>query len=503
MAGAVTDVLATLRRELAQIADLGVAARVLEWDQLVMMPSGGAETRAEGLSTIQRVVHDLFTRDEIGELLEQARPLEAELDPDSDDACLIAVTRRDWEKAVRVPSDLRAEMTKLASEGMEAWAKARAADDFAAFRPWLDRTLELKHRYIECFPPSEDPYDVLLDDFEPQMRTAEVRRVFDRLKPALRDLVAEAPPEDPEPFITGSYPREMQHELSVAVMHAFGADEQHFRLDPTVHPFCVSFATRDVRLTTRYSEDDLHGNSLFSTMHEAGHGLYEHGVDPSLDRSPLATGCSSALHESQSRLWENVIGRSLPFWRWFYPQFRDGFAGTLAGVPLEDFHRAINRARPSFVRVDADETTYGLHIILRFELEQELLFGGLSTADLPEAWNARLQELLGVRPPNDRLGCLQDVHWSGGMFGYFPTYQLGNVLSVQIWERLVTDIPDAYDQVEQGSFAAIHEWLREHLYRHGRKFTPAVTIERVAGGPIDPEPYLRYLANKNSSLARA
>ncbi|HKX48274.1 MAG TPA: carboxypeptidase M32, partial [Gaiellaceae bacterium] len=323
------------------------------------------------------------------------------------------------------------------------------------------------------------------------------------LRPALQELAAQAGAEESEPYVTGPYPRETQHELSLVVARAFGASEESFRLDPTVHPFCISFATQDVRLTTRYAEDDLHGSSIFSTMHEVGHGLYEHGGDAALDRTPLATGCSSALHESQSRLWENVIGRSLPFWRWFYPQFRDGFANVLADIPLERFHRTINRPRPSLIRVDADETTYGLHIILRFELEQRLLFGGLATTDLPEAWNARLEELVGIRPPNDRLGCLQDVHWSAGLFGYFPTYQLGNVLSVQIWERLLADIPDAYEQVERGEFGEIHAWLREHLYRHGRKFTPAATIERVAGAPIDPEPYLRYLADKNASLAAA
>lgn len=498
-----SDALTQLRAELARVADLAIAARVLEWDQLVMMPRGGAGTRAEGLATLDRLAHELFVRDQIGELLDRLDPEVADLDPDSDDACLVAVTRRDWEKARRVPAELRGELTKLASEGMEAWAEARANDDYASFRPWLDRTLELKHRYVACFPPADDPYDLLLDDFEPGMRTEEVRRVFGRLEPALRELVAAAGDEEPEPFVAGPYPREVQHELSVEVVRAFGAGEDSFRLDPTVHPFCLSFGSQDIRLTTRYAEDDLHASSLFSTMHEAGHGLYEHGGDPALDRTPLATGCSSALHESQSRLWENVVGRSLPFWRWLYPRFRDAFGDALADVPLERFHRAINRPRPSFIRVDADETTYGLHIILRFSLEQELLFGGLSTADLPEAWNARMEELVGVRPPNDRLGCLQDVHWSGGMFGYFPTYQLGNVLSAQIWERLAHDLPDAYEQVEQGSFGAIHEWLREHLYRHGRKFTPAVMIERLVGGPIDPEPYLRYLADKNASLAAA
>jgi carboxypeptidase Taq len=326
--------------------------------------------------------------------------------------------------------------------------------------------------------------------------------VFDRLEPALRELVEATDPEEDEAFLTGPYSEPMQHELSLAVIRAFGAEDEFFRLDSTVHPFCTSFSTRDVRLTTRYAEDDLHASSIFSTMHEAGHGLYERGGDAALDRTPLATGCSSALHESQSRLWENVIGRSLPFWRWFYPQFRDGFA-VLADVPLEAFHRAVNRPRPSLIRVDADETTYGLHIILRFGLEQELLFGGLETKDLPERGDDGMAELVGIRPPDDRRGCLQDVHWAAGLFGYFPTYQLGNVLSAQIWERLTGDLPDAYAQIEQGSFGELYEWLRERLYRHGRKFTPSETILRVAGGPIDPEPYLRYLADKNASLAPA
>jgi carboxypeptidase Taq len=499
----VSDALTELRRELAQITDLRTAARVLEWDQLVMMPRGGATARGDHLATVGRLAHELLVRDEIGDLLERAAAEVDGVDPDLDAACLVSVARRDWEKARRVPPDLHAEMTKLASEAVEAWTIARADDDYASFRPWLDRTLELKRRYVECFPPADDPYDPLLDDFERGMRTDEVRRVFDRLEPALRELVLAAGEEDDEPFVTGPYPQPAQHELSVAVIRAFGAEEANFRLDSTVHPFCTSFSTQDVRLTTRYAEDDLHASSIFSTMHEAGHGLYEHGGDPALDRTPLATGCSSALHESQSRLWENVIGRSLEFWRWFYPQFRDGFANVLADVPLETFHRAVNRPRPSLIRVDADETTYGLHIIIRFGLEQELLFGSLDTKDLPEAWNTRMEELVGILPPNDRTGCLQDVHWAAGLFGYFPTYQLGNVLSVQIWERLLSDVPDAYAQIERGAFGEIYEWLREHLYRYGRKFTPVDTIERVAGGPIDPGPYLRYLAHKNASLAAA
>ena len=432
------DALTTLRGELGEIADLTTAARALEWDQLVMMPAGGSSTRADTLATLHELAHELFVRDEIGELLDELAPLEAELDPESDDACLIAVTRRDWEKASRVPTELTAELTKLASEGMDAWAKARAENDYASFRPWLDRTLELKHRYIACFPTTDDPYDVLLDDFERGMRTDEVRIVFDRLKPALRELVAAAPDDAPEPFLEGPYAREAQHELSVVVARAFGASEQHFRLDPTVHPFCMSLSTRDVRLTTRYAENDLHGNSLFSTMHEVGHGLYEHGGD-SAARPDAAR---NRLLVRAARVPEPALGERdrplAPVLALVLPAVPGRLRRTSSPTSRSSGSTGRSTARsPRFIRVDADETTYGLHIILRFELEQELLSGRLSTADLPEAWNTTLEELLGITPPNDRLGCLQDVHWSGGMFGYFPTYQLGNVLSVQIWERLL------------------------------------------------------------------
>lgn len=495
-----SDALTQLKSRLKDISDLGMAGRLLEWDQYVMMPPTGGEARAEHVATVHRIAHEMFTDDALGELLEAARATEASLDPESDDACLIRVTRQDWEKARRIPSELQAEMSRHSSASIEAWVGARQESNFAAFKPFLDRTLELKHEYIACFDPVE-PYDALLDDFESGMETSEVRRVFSRLEPELRALVESAPPEAEESFSRAHYPRAAQEELSFEIARAFGLGEGSFRLDPTAHPFCMSLGARDIRLTTRYAEDDLSGTSLFSTMHETGHGVYEHGVSATLDNTPLASGCSSILHESQSRLWENVIGRSLPFWRWFYPRVQSAFPDALAGVSPERFQRAVNVVRPSLIRVDADETTYGLHIILRFELEQALLFGGLETADLPEAWNARMRDLLGVEVPDDARGCLQDVHWAGGMFGYFPTYQLGNVVSAQIWDRLLLDIPDAYDQIEQGGFDEIHTWLRERLYALGRKFTPAETIARVAGGPIDPEPYLAYLRDKSTALA--
>jgi carboxypeptidase Taq len=392
-------------------------------------------------------------------------------------------------------------MMKLSSEAMEAWVDARARSDYASFRPWLDRTLELKRRYIDCFEPEADPYDVVLDDFEPGMRTEEVRAVFDRLKEVLPRLLEEAAAAGDEAVIRGPFPVEAQREVSLQLLRAWGFDDASWRLDPTVHPFCSSSGSHDIRLTTRYAEHDL--TSLFTAMHEMGHGLYERGVGESLERTPLGTGCSSALHESQSRLWENVVGRSLPFWRWFYPRLQAAFPDALGEVELDRFHRSVNTVRRSFIRVDADEATYGLHIILRFELEQELLAGTLSTADLPEAWNARFRESVGIDVPADSQGVLQDVHWSGGAFGYFPTYQLGNVVSVQIWEQANAALPGLDEQIERGEFAGLAEWLRETVYRHGRKFTPQEMLERVVGGPIDAEPYIRYLESKFGSAVAA
>jgi len=459
-----------------------------------MMPPAGAAVRAERVATLERVAHERFVDDRIGELVEALRDLEESLPYDSDDACLIRVTRRDWEKASRIPADLAAAQTKAASEGMEAWVAARATNDYAAFRPWLDVHLELKREVIACSEPADDPYDVLLDDYEAGTTTAEVEAVFDRLREELVPLIAAADGTGGESLGPGPFPEEGQRAIGLAAMTAFGFDHASFRLDSAVHPFCSSFATTDIRVTTRYDESDL--ESLFSCMHEVGHGLYERGVSPSLERTTLASGCSSGLHESQSRLWENVVGRSLPFCRWIQPQLVATFPDVLAGLTPERLHRAINRVQPSFIRVDADEVTYGLHIIIRFELERELIAGTLTTADLPEAWNARFDEYLGLAVGDDRLGVLQDVHWSCGAFGYFPTYQLGNVMSVQIWEAARAALPGLEDGFEQGDFSALGTWVRENLYALGRKLTPKETLERVAGAPLDPEPYLAYLRGK-------
>jgi carboxypeptidase Taq len=488
--------LAELRRLLGEVSDLRSAQAVLDWDQMVMMPPAGAAVRAHRLETLERIAHERFTDDRIGELVTELGDLEASLPYDSDDASLIRVTRRDWEKARRIPAELAAAQAKAASEGMEAWVVARENDDYASFRPWLDRHLDLKRQVVACFDPADDPYDVLLDDYEPGTTTAEVEAVFARLREALVPLIAATAGTGGDGLGAGPFPEEGQRAIGLAAMTAFGFDMDAFRLDTTVHPFCSSFGTSDIRVTTRYDEGDL--ESLYSCMHEIGHGLYERGVSPTLERTPLASGCSSGLHESQSRLWENVVGRSLPFCRWIQPQLAATFPAALGGLTVEGLYRAVNRVQPSFIRVDADEVTYGLHIILRFELERELLAGTLSTADLPEAWNARFEEYLGLPVPENRLGVLQDVHWSCGLFGYFPTYQLGNVMSVQIWEAAQAALPGLAEQFERGDFSALGTWLRENLYALGRKLTPKETLARVAGGPIDPEPYLAYLRAKHA-----
>ena len=491
-----------LKSRLAEIHDLRRAQEVLFWDQTVMMPPGGGPVRGAQLTTLDRVAHERFVDPAIGRLLDGLGSYEESLDYDSDDASLIRTTRRDWEKARRVPADLAAEMVGAAADAHDVWAKAREENDYPTFLPHLERALELKRRYIDCFEGYAEPYDVLLDDYEPGMKTEEVRAVFEELKTALVPLIAEvASTDDDDEFMKGPYAIDSQHALSLRVIEEFGFDPQFFRLDLTVHPFAASSGTQDIRLTTRYTENDL--TSIFTAMHECGHGLYEHGISQTLERTPLCCGVSSALHESQSRLWENIVGRSRPFWNHFYPQVQAAFPDTLGDVEQEAFYRAINRVKPSYIRVDADEATYNLHVILRFELEQELIDGTIALKDLPEAWNSRFEQYLGVPIPSDTVGVLQDVHWSGGSFGYFPTYSLGNIVSVQIWDKAQAAMPDLAAQFEAGEFGDLHTWLRSNLYALGRKFTPQETLQRVVGGPIDAKPYIRYLKEKLGALAAA
>ena len=485
-----------LRARLAEVYDLNKAATLLVWDQRVMMPPGGAQARADALGTVSRLTQERFVDDEVGRLLEELRGLEESSDYDSFEASLIRTTRREYEKATRVPPELVGEARRASALGLSAWGPAKEQSDFEQLRPHLEAQLELRHRYVDCFPPADETYDVLLDDYEPLMKTAEVRAVFDDLKQELVPLIEEiADAGDVEDsFLRGDFDPATQREVGLEIVRAFGYTDDEWRLDETAHPFMTTPGAGDIRLTSNFRPHDL--SSLFANMHEFGHGVYEWGVDRSLARTPLHGGVSLAVHESQSRTWENLVGRSRSFWRWFYPRLQQAFPAQLGSVDEETFYRAVNKVHPSLIRIDADEVTYNLHIILRFELEQDLIDGRLEVTDLPDAWNGRMSEYLGVDVPDDARGVLQDMHWAGGAMGYFPTYALGNVISVQIWERALEELGDLDERFERGEFGDLREWLREHLYSMGSKFTPQETIERVTGSRIDAKPYLRYLREK-------
>jgi carboxypeptidase Taq len=459
------------------------------------MPPAGAEQRAQQRATVERMAHERFVDDRVGELLDAAEP-ESPLDED-----LLRVTRRDFDKACRVPASLVSELVHAAATGHQAWTKAHAASEFAPFEPFLRRNIELRRRYIACFPEAQRPYDALLDDFEPGMRTAEAEDVLGRLRDGLIPLLAAAAPPDDAIMHGAPFDVDAQRRFVETVLRQIGVDDERWRLDVAVHPFAAPVGLGDVRLTTRYAPDDL--DALYSSLHEFGHGLYEAAIDPALARTPLQGGVSSAVHESQSRMWENMVGRSAGFWRWAFPQLQAAFPERFAGRTWPDVHRAVNAVRRSPIRVTADEVTYGLHIALRFELELELFEGGLDPADLPAAWNERMRAYLGIDVSDDAHGVLQDVHWAEGLFGYFPTYALGTVIAGQLWARITADIPDLDERFARGEFGALRDWLADRVHRHGRRLTPTELVARAAGGSLDPEPYLRYLRAKLGVAAGA
>ena len=487
-----------LLRRLGEISDLQRATGLLVWDQETKMPPLGAPARADQLATLARLAHDRATAPELGSLCEELREFEESSEPDSFEASVVRVARRDYEKRRRVPSDLRAELTRAGSLGYGAWLEARDAADFEILRPHLERRIALTQEYVACHEPYEDPYDPLLDDHERGMRTADLATIFARLKDELVPLVAGIRDPVDDSCLYGDFEQERQREFSLEVMARWGMDDQAWRLDDTVHPFAVSLSDSDIRLTTRFDADNLGG--ILSCLHEFGHGIYERQLDARFFRTPLQEGTSSSFHESQSRLWENVVGRRLSTWSFFYPRLLEMFPAQLAAVPLGEFHRALNRVAPSVLRVEADEVTYSLHIVLRFELEREMLAGTVTPSDLPEAFDAKLREYLGVEPANIVDGVLQDVHWSDSNFGYFPTYALGNVISVQLWDRATSELGDLDREFERGEFGSLREWLREHVHRWGRTFEPADLLERIVGGPLDAEPYLAYLRAKVAAL---
>ncbi len=487
------DPLQELKERLGEVTDLNKVARLLSWDQQTMMPSAGTGHRADQAATVQRLTHERLTDPAVGRLLDELQPLEESLDPDSDDAALIGLARRDYEKSVRVPASLRAEMARAAAQARPVWVKAKAESDFRSFLPSLERIVELKLEYVDCVADgAAERYDVLLDDYEPQTTTAEVRTLFEELKTPLVELIAALRDRDvDDAFLHGDYPPDRQQALAHEVIELFGHRPDSWRLDPTEHPFASGPGRDDVRITTNYHPDSL--ESLFSTMHEYGHGLYNHQLPQHLERLPTGQSCSLGIHESQSRLWENLVGRSLPFWRLFYPRLQGAYPEQLRGVDVDRFHAGVHAVRPGLIRIQADEVTYGMHVMLRFELEQDIVEGRVELRELPQRWNEKMWELLGVEVPDDGHGVLQDVHWSGGSIGYFSTYLIGTVASVQIWEAARRDLPELEEQIGRGEFAPLRQWLGEHVHALGRRFSPQETLRRATGSPIAAGPYLDHL----------
>jgi carboxypeptidase Taq len=491
-----------LKARLTEIDDLESAASVLHWDQATYMPPGGAVARARQMATLQRLAHEKFTDPAIDKLLDELRPHEESLPADSDDASLIRVARRDYEKAVKVPPAFTAELSNHSSETYVAWTKARPANDFAAVQPHLEKTLDLSRRLANFFPGYEHIADPLIDFADYGMKASTVRAIFTELRKELMPIVRAitAQPVADDDCLRQKFPEAQQLAFGQEVVKRFGYDFERGRQDKTHHPFMTKFSLGDIRITTRVKENNL-SEALFSTMHETGHALYEQGIRMEFEGTPLAAGASSGVHESQSRLWENVVGRSREFWQFFYLKLQATFPDQLKFVPLDTFYRAINKVERSLIRTDADEVTYNLHVMMRFNFELALLEGKLAVRDLPEAWRERYRADLGYAPPGDRDGVLQDVHWFGGLIGgAFQGYTLGNILSAQFFEAAARAHPSIPDEIARGEFGTLRDWLRQNIYQHGRKFTPDELVQRATGNPLNVQSYVRYLRQKYGEL---
>jgi carboxypeptidase Taq len=491
-----------LKSLLAEIEDLYGAAALLHWDQKTYMPSKGIEARGRQLATLHQIAHEKFTDGTIAQLLDDLTTYERDLPYDSNEASLVRLTRRNCDLASKVPTEFELRFSLLQTECYQAWAAARSENNFALVQPTLERMLDLSREYSSFFPEAQHIADPLIAASDYGMSAVSIQSVFAELRAQLVPVVqaiTSQPPVD-NSFLHQHYPEAEQFVFCRNVLNQMGYDLERGRQDKTLHPFMTKFSIDDVRITTRFYENDL-SQGLFSTIHEMGHAFYELGNALELEGSPLAGGVSSGVHESQSRLWENLVGRSRPFWQYFYPQLQAHFPNQLGTVPLETFYPAINRVSRSLIRTDADEITYNLHVMIRFDLELDLLEGNLSVKDLPAAWNDRYHSDLGVTPTSDSNGVLQDVHWyTGQIGGMFQGYTLGNLMSVQFFDAAVAAHPEIPDRIETGDFTVLHDWLQVNIYRHGRKFTAAQMLDRVTGKPMSTQPLMDYIRRKYADL---
>ncbi len=491
-----------LQEKIRRISRLREAIAVLDWDQQTYMPPSATEQRADQVATLSRIVHEEIISQETADLLHQAEDEAQYLDPEGEEVANIRAFRREYNRRARVPASLAEEFSRTTSLAHNEWVLAKKNNDYKSFQPWLEKIFHLCKEIAESRGYEKHPYDALLDPFEPGMQTEQIQALFDQIREPLITLVHKiqsSPIKADDKLLYRHYPIEKQRLVAEDVIQRIGFDPSRGRQDTAPHPFCTSFSTRDVRITNRFKENWLPG-SLYAAMHEAGHALYEQGFPDSFNGTFLRDGASLGFHESQSRMWENWVGRSLPFVEYYFPTLQGIFPESLRDITADQFYRAVNKVEPSLIRVEADEVTYNLHIMIRFELELDLLEGKLSFHELPDAWNAKMRHYLGIEPSSPAEGVLQDVHWSAGIVGYFPTYTLGNLIAGQLWKKIITDIPDLYERIRQGDFQPLLQWLRTHVHIHGAKYLPQDLLVKITGKPLDASHYLQYLQNKFHSL---
>jgi len=490
------DELCSLTR---QIATLESVSRLVAWDQETYMPAGAAGARARQMAMLAGIVHERKTAPRMGELI-QACEEDPDVTGDPLRTACVREMRRDYELATKLPGELVAELARVGSEAQQVWKRARTESDFALFRPSLETMVALTRQKAECYGWGDgEPYDALINEYEPETTARQIEAIFTPLRDRLSAFIAEVrdngTPPDTSPLDV-QIPADRQHALGLFILKSIGFDLQCGRLDTTTHPFCEGLAPGDTRLTTRYHEERF-TDALYGTMHEAGHGIYEQGLPKgSHFGTPLGEAISLGIHESQSRMWENFVGRSRAFWTWALPHAREYLGSPIEPFSTGQLTAAVNTASPSLIRVEADEATYNLHIMVRFEIERALISGDLPPADVPGAWNERYKSFLGVDVPDDRRGCLQDVHWAFGLIGYFPTYCLGNLYAAQFWETIRSQIPDLDTQIARGRFDALRIWLNENIHAHGRRYRAGELCERVTGKPLGPDPLLRHLESR-------
>ncbi len=473
---------------------LGSCAAVLGWDERTFLPAGAAAHRGAQMALLARLTHEQITNPRVAALLEEVSGVTLT----EEEAANYRELKRTHERAKKVPPELVSELAQVTSQAQGVWQDAKQNNDFATFCPWLEKIVKLKRQESECVGYEDSPYDALVDEFEPGARAAELKTLLMGLAKELAPLVAEIVERQMlvrEDLWLREYPVTAQEALSREAATAVGFDFNGGRLDTTAHPFCTGIGPGDCRILTRY-QINRPFESFFGTLHEAGHGLYEQGLNPERFGTPLGVAASFGFHESQSRLWENQIGRSRQFWTAWFPKFRNAFPNALSDVTEQQLWQAANTVRPSLIRIDADEATYNLHIVLRFELELALLTGDLPVAELPSAWNAKIREYFNVAVPDDAHGCLQDIHWSFGGIGYFPTYTLGNLYAAQFMDAAQRDVPSLWDDVQHGDFSKLTVWLREKVHRHGQRYRPSELCRNITGRSLSPQPFLSYLRTK-------